>query len=339
MNRQTGVTLKWGATEEEDPTHSPWGPEIADIEISTICGGIPDKEGKCERCAFCYKKSSAPSTYMPFEKFKEIFDRLNKQHTLTQIAFGSDATAKSNPDMWKMFEYCRKHAVVPNITVANVDEETAAKLVAHCGAIAVSWYPLRNKEICYDTVKRLVDAAFGSGKSMQINIHALLAEETLPHFADLLEDCINDRRLRGLNAVVLLSLKQKGGGVGFNPIHQRDFNKLIDSFRCSDIRFGMDSCSANKLLTYIRNNKGLSGWNRLIEPCESTLFSSYINVHGQFFPCSFMEGEGDWSEGIDVCSYDDFKEVWLHPKTVAWRDQYMNQIEECGCTHCPYYNV
>ena len=32
MLYKTGVTLKWGKTFEEDPTHCPFGPEIADIE-------------------------------------------------------------------------------------------------------------------------------------------------------------------------------------------------------------------------------------------------------------------------------------------------------------------
>ena len=339
MVRRTGATFKWGETEVKDPTHNPWGPEIADIEISTICNGIPDTSGVTAPCSFCYKSCSGRGTYMSFETFKAIFDRLNKQHTLTQIAFGSDATATANPDMWKMFEYCRSHAVTPNITVADVTDEVAAKLVKHCGAVAVSWYPLRNKEVCYDSVRRLVDAAFGAGRSMQINIHALLAEETLPHFDELIEDCIGDPRLRGLNAVVLLSLKQKGRGVCFNKVAQRDFNRLLDNLTLNKIRYGMDSCSANKFLKYAESVGKLDLFKQFIAPCESTLFSSYINVEGKFFPCSFMEGEGEWAEGIDVCSYEDFKEVWLHPKTQAWRDQYLNQIEKGGCTHCPYYDI
>ena len=339
MNRSNGVTLKWGATEDDDPPYSPWGPEIADIEISTSCSGIPDADGVTAGCPMCYKCCTPNGTYMKFETFKAIFDRLNKQHTLNQIAFGSDATGTANPDMWKMFDYCHKHAVTPNITVAHISDDTADKLVASCGAVAVSWYPLRNKQVCYDSIDKLTNAAERAGKKMQINMHALLAEETLPHFDELIEDIRNDIRLRKLNAVVLLSLKQKGRGTGWHRVSQADFNKLLDNFGFAGIRYGMDSCSANKFMAYIDKHPEYVCYKTMIESCESTLFSSYINVEGKFFPCSFMEGEGDWAEGIDVCSYADFKEVWLHPKTQAWRAQYLEQIEKGGCTGCPYYNV
>ena len=36
------------------------------------------------------------------------------------------------------------------------------------------------------------------------------------------------------------------------------------------------------------------------EPCESTLFSSYIDVNGDFYPCSFAENTKGWETGISV---------------------------------------
>ena len=34
-----GMFLRWGYTKDHDPDFSPIGPEIADIEVSTICNG------------------------------------------------------------------------------------------------------------------------------------------------------------------------------------------------------------------------------------------------------------------------------------------------------------
>lgn len=60
--------------------------------------------------------------------------------TTLQIAFGADSQATANPDIWKMMEYCRKNNVVPNITVADITEDTAVRLASLCGAVAVSHY-------------------------------------------------------------------------------------------------------------------------------------------------------------------------------------------------------
>jgi len=50
-------------------------------------------------------------------------------------------------------EYCREQGVVPNITVAEISDETADKLVKYCGACAISRY--ENKDICYDSVEKI----------------------------------------------------------------------------------------------------------------------------------------------------------------------------------------
>ena len=90
----------------------------------------------------CYKANSPSGSYMNFETFKKVFDLLNKQQTMTQIAFGVDAEASEelNPDIWKIFQYTRDHDVVPNVTVADITQKTAEKIVSLCGACAVSAY-------------------------------------------------------------------------------------------------------------------------------------------------------------------------------------------------------
>ena len=336
--RNTGKTWKWGKTVEENPTHCPWGPEIADIEITTACNGIRDKAGNRAPCMFCYKSNSASGTYMSFDKFKEVLDRMVKAHTLTQVALGVDAQARTNPDLEKILAYCLYHGVVPNITVADIDQPTAELLVKYCGAIAVSWYPLRNAQACYDSLKLLNDEKVKQNKSTQLNIHALLCLETLPFFDELfakLEGELKDI----VRATVLLSLKKKGRGGSRHRANQEQFNMLIDRFIEKRLVFGMDSCGANKFLKWIELHPGKEGFKQMIESCESTLFSSYINVHGEFFPCSFMEGEAGWEEGIQVCDYDDFSVVWHHPQVEEWRKRALWCIGCKGSNECPYWEV
>ena len=96
FDRKTGFFRRWGNTLDDDPSYSPVGPEIADIEISTSCNGV----GKV--CDFCYKKNNPNGTYMTLETFKVLFSKLPP--TITQIAFGI-GDIDSNPDMWKIFDF------------------------------------------------------------------------------------------------------------------------------------------------------------------------------------------------------------------------------------------
>ena len=134
FDKQTGFFARWGATKEDDPDFSKLGPEILDIEITTSCAGPAGNP-----CPFCYKANTPKGDNMSFETFQAIFNKLPR--TLNQVAFGADATLTSNPDIWKMFDYCRNNdynQVVPNITIAHITKETAERLASVCGAVAVS---------------------------------------------------------------------------------------------------------------------------------------------------------------------------------------------------------
>ncbi len=155
FNKNNGFFARWGKTKKDDPQFSPFGPEILDIEITTICNGIPNKENKISPCKFCYKSNTKNGKNMSFEILKKVLDKFDKK-ILTQIAFGVDASATSNPDLWSMMKYCRSQGIIPNITVADISDETADKLVSVCGAVAVSRY--ENKDICYNSIKKMTDA-------------------------------------------------------------------------------------------------------------------------------------------------------------------------------------
>jgi hypothetical protein len=320
FNRQTGYSAVWGATKDEDPDFSPFGPFIADIEVTTICKGPGDK-----LCPFCYKANSPNGDYMSFDLFKKVFDKL--PDTLQQVAYGADAQCESNPDIWKIMEYTRSKGVIPNITVADISDDTADKLVSVVGAVAVSRYA--DKNYCYNSIKKLVDRGL-----KQCNMHIMISIETLPQVWETLNDIVmGESRLEGLNAIVFLSLKKKGRGVGHNPITQEEFTRITNFCLENKISFGFDSCSAPKLLKAVEGHKDEEWFNVVAEPCESTRFSVYIDVNGDMFPCSFCEKIDGWERGISVDKCQDFiNDVWMDEKTVDFRDKCiscMNMKKAC----------
>ena len=59
---------------------------------------------------------------------------------VTQIAFGVDAQCTSNPYTFEIMKYAREKGIVPNVTVADISDNTADFLATTCGAVAVSRY-------------------------------------------------------------------------------------------------------------------------------------------------------------------------------------------------------
>lgn len=334
----SGLFLRWGKTEanEDDPLYA-WSPEILDMEISTICHGIQKKsDSKPSPCKFCYKSNNGNGENMSFETFKVIFNKI--PINLTQIAFGI-GDIDGNPDIWRIMEYCRdnKHnIVIPNVTINgyNLTDEYADNFARLCGAIAVSHY---DDDICFDAVKKLTDRGM-----TQVNIHKLVAEETFDSCIDLLKKRITDPRLSKMNAIVFLGLKQKGRGKCMHPLSFEKYKKIVDYAIENNIAIGFDSCSAYKFLKCVENHPQFERFKEVAEPCESFLFSSYCNVKGEFFPCSFIEGELNWEHGISAIDCEDFiKDIWFHPKFVAWRTKLLETANKNNlkCRVCPIFSV
>lgn len=342
FDRETGFFARWGKTKDDDPHMSPFGPEIADIEISTVCNGIGTSLATRKPCSWCYKSNTGCGANMTFDTFRDLFHKLPRN--LTQIAFGI-GDIDGNPDLWRIMEYCRDNpynSVVPNITVngMGVDKEVAKRLAKLCGAVSVSRYHIPG--VCYNAINNLASAGL-----KQVNIHQLLAHETYDKCFDLLEDTQNDRRLAGLNAIVFLMLKPKGDRNKFHGIGSLDrFNKLIKAAQDSGVSVGMDSCTAPLMLkyaeTYDQQNIIPS-----IEPCESTLFSIYINTDAEVFPCSFTEGQPGWETGISMPEVEDFfKDVWFSDRINDWRGGLLNSSTGCSdcvmkqhCRSCPVFDI
>lgn len=344
FDKVTGFHAQWGKTQEENPERSFFGPTIADIEVVSMCKGPGGK-----LCPFCYKANTPKGEYMTFEQYKTIFSKL--PHTLTQIAFGADADCSLNPDLFQIMQYTRDNGVIPNITVADISEETANKLGALCGAVSVSWYGVHTKkDYCYDSIEKLSRnlRKFKDGNTLQsVNMHFMLSKETLPYIDELINDIKTDKRLEHLNAVVFLSLKQKGRGVKFQGCTKEEFKTVVDRMLAEKINFGFDSCGAGKFLESVKDHPNYATFETYAEPCESTKFSLYINEKGQCVPCSFMENM-DWNKHSDVKYFDmlddsikdanDFvKKVWNSPEYLDF-----GKCSNCAIANgqgCHIYNV
>lgn len=316
FNKKSGLFHRWGAEPKDDPDYSPFGCEIADIEIGTSCS---------QGCKFCYKSNTPVGKNMSYETFVKIFNKLPK--TLTQIAFGI-GDIDGNPDLWKIMRHCREHGIIPNITIngfrMNQNPEYDGRLAEICGAVAVSLY---DYDICYNEVQ-----ALGKLGMKQVNIHCLLSEETFGKCMQVAEDSLRNSRLKkNLNAIVYLWLKPKGRGKVLHQVSKQNYERLLKYLTKNNIRFGFDSCSAPHAMKYLPDFK------ECIEPCESTLFSVYINVDGKAFPCSFSEG-GEF-EGIDMLEVESFDDVWFSGEFQRFRHKLIENKDANGCRMCPVYNL
>lgn len=318
----TGYFARWGATKDVDPCVAP-APEILDLEISEVCHGLGNP------CPWCYKSNTAIGRRMDFDTFRVIIDKMPPN--LTQVAFGI-GDIYGHDDMWRMFDYCRNsgRTIIPNVTTNGfgLTDEIAAKLKMYCGAVAVSRYG--TGDTCYNAVQRLTNLGMA-----QVNIHMLVAKETLADCIKTIDDIKIDPRLAKLNAIVFLTLKNKGMRNTFHTVDDAEYATIVNKCLANKINFGFDSCSANRFLRVADTLGCRSLYSTLAEPCESTLFSSYINVDGKFFPCSFTEGCGGWRDGLDVLACQDFvNDIWNHPRTLAFR----SNLLQCG-RDCPLYKI
>lgn len=323
FNKIDGKFMRWGKKLEVDPSVSIFGPEILDLEIS---------QGKCMgQCPECYKCNGAVEQVhnMTFNDFKNIFHKVSETGLLTQIAFGI-CDIGTNPEFFNMMRYAKENGVIPNYTCHGLDmNEEYAKLTSEiCGAVAISVY---NKEKSYNAVKMLTDAGM-----KQVNFHCIAHDKSFNKIKSIIDDIQTDDRLKGLNALVLLRYKPKGNGIGkFNQLSIEQYKDILLYAEEKGVRLGFDSCSAPLYLDAIKDDVDYNIKSMYAEPCESSLFSSYINCKGEFYACSFCEGEGMWKSGLSVLQCNNFVEdIWNNEKTIKFRNMLLNK-----CRECPMFNL
>jgi MoaA/NifB/PqqE/SkfB family radical SAM enzyme len=317
FNKKDGFFARYGKTYDDDGDLSIGLPEIADIEIAEICEGVPG----IGPCSFCYKSNTGnKGQNMSLETFKKIFEKLPV--SIGQIAFGC-GTLRKHPEMWDIFRYTRENGVIPNLTInGDVDDNEIDSIAELCGSCAVSIY---DKDLSYDAIKKLTDRGM-----KQVNIHYMISSETYDKAFEIMSDIKTDIRLEKLNALVFLSLKNKGRSKGrFHQLSQDKFTELTNYALENNIPMGFDSCSAMKFMKAVKGNKDEEKFSQYAESCESTLYSAYIDVRGDFFPCSFTPNTEDWKTGLSVLECDDFiEDIWQNEKTKKFREGVI------GCRNC-----
>jgi radical SAM protein with 4Fe4S-binding SPASM domain len=319
FDKTNGNFERWGKTQADDPEFAP-APEILDFEVTTICD---------HGCPFCYKGNTKNGHNTSFADFKTVIDKIPK--TLTQVAFGADASATANPELFDMMRYARSIGVIPNITVADITRETAKTLSELCGAVAVSRYA--QKMNCYRSIELLNQEGLE-----QVNMHILVSQETEAWIYETMQDYL-DGNIPGLNAIVLLGLKKRGRGTGYNTLSQERYSDIINFALDNDIPIGADSCSGPKLINSVLDRPNFKEIYEMVDPCESTLFSMYVDEKCKFYPCSFMPKADGWEEGIDMLTVEDFGKVWNAKKTLTFRHNLCNNKDVNGCRECPVFEV
>jgi radical SAM protein with 4Fe4S-binding SPASM domain len=328
-----GFFQRWGSTIDEDPDFSPYSPEIADIEISY--------GDTCRiKCPFCYKGNGigGEGTNMSLETFKSIFEKfpkINGQFILTQVALGITSITE-NKDFFPICDYLRNNSVIPNVTINGADpltDEEISRLVKTVGAMAISISEFNYKK-GYDLINRIIQAG-----GQQINIHYVVSKQSYKFVFTLLNDRMSNPLLKGINAIVFLSLKPKNRGQDLDVLPEEDFHKIIRYCLDNSIAFGADSCSAHKVLRSFTPEE-FKKLKDYIEPCEASKFSFYINADGKHYPCSFLEDEPRdiWPLGIYMGTVIDFvKEIWNHPSVLSFRDSV--NITNKNCNNCCHFKI
>lgn len=329
-NKITGETFRYGQTVDCNPEMCNLGPEILDLEISV--NGCPTIGGA--NCKYCYKNNTnAAPINMSFETFVEIISRFPKN--LSQIAFGITGM-ETNPDFPKMLQYCYENGITPNYTTSGAgitkeklrDPNSQIRKVIdatskYCGAVAVSCYT-GNKELCYNTMKLLHAASLGR---LHINMHIVLSKDNMNHIFDVLQD-IKDGKLQLMRNVVFLRIKPVGRAAKMDTsLSIQEMAQVIDYCDNFNIGYGFDSCSAMNAIEIYKKQERFD-LIKYCEPCESSKFSSYINVKGEYWHCSFCENLAGHS-GIDVLNYDNINSIWLGGEIEKFRNPENRVSKSC----------
>jgi hypothetical protein len=329
FNKLSGYNVRFGTEVDEDPDCCELGPEILDLEIS-VGGCVPVKG--TTNCKYCYKNNtSAAPTNMTLEKFQQIISTF--PINLSQIAFGITGL-NTNPDLPAMLKICREVGIVPNLTTVGADMDGAIKdaLCKYCGAVAVSCYT-GAKELCYKTIKDLHDYAKSEYKrDMHINMHIVVSKDNMPHVREVLAD-IAAKKVDGLRSVVFLRIKPCGRAKNMDCIVPKSiYEELVEYCIDNDISFGFDSCSATPVIEVL-TGIGRADLCSSCEPCESSKLSSYINVKGEYWSCSFAE-RTDFIKPINVLDYKSATDWWNSDEVLKVRD-----CKNPACKSCPIYNL
>jgi radical SAM protein with 4Fe4S-binding SPASM domain len=223
-------------------------------------------------------------------------------------------------------------------------------LARECGSVAVSAYDLGQT---ISTVTELFS------RDIQTNIHIILSSYSTTSSRLLINTLATSSfMLENLNALTILMYKPKGRQ-GLTGVHNISvFNDIVKLAEDNKIPLGFDSCAAPLYLRYLANkhadgkinDEDLKKTLATVEPCEAGLFSLYISVNGDVYPCSFTESSTYFRPDLNL-THDNIsmKDVWDSTMLAGWREDLLgskcNSIvpELCSmhehCRRCPAYTI
>ena len=344
FNKVNGVFMRWkdNISNEDDVLYAPMGPEIADIEISTICHGIG------EPCIWCYKSNNPDGLNMHFDNYKKYISILNQNKTLTQVALGV-GDIDANADLEDILKYTRELGIIPNITIngARMNDYYYKIISKYCGAVSISRY--NDDELLFENINRFDKEKMHEDSNLfAINIHQLLCKDTYDNCIELLEKIHNDKLfMHVLHSIVFLTMKPIGKrNIYKELVSDEEYNRLVKLSFDYNIPIGFDSCGCYNFLKSIKDNPLSQQYTRLAESCESTLFSIYVDVHGQVYPCSFAEHYNGKISDIreplpNLNNVDDLlMDVWHCEAFHSFRRKlFDNYSEEYKCRRCPLFKL
>ena len=138
-------------------------------------------------------------------------------------------------------------------------------------------------------------------------------------------------------ATLIILTNSKSANIKSNINNINTNNNTIDSILDSVFCTKCDKC-IEKFMKSIENHPYKERLTQCAEPCESTLYSLYIDVNGDFYPCSFATETDGWEKGLSVIDCEDFiKDIWQHEKTKKFREKVIN-CRDCNQS-CSIYEI
>ncbi|MCP3685231.1 MAG: hypothetical protein GY861_21415 [bacterium] len=316
-NTDSGFFARWGSKLSIDSLYSPYGPEIIDFELSTKCS---------LGCSYCYKSNLSTGRLASSVVITNVLNSLQyKLSPLVQAAFGVGNTIPNN------IRYARwlynNSGVVTNLTLPAIFSGDLTALEGfHTMAVSYSGDIQR----CVDSVLFLNTIP----TVKRVNIQVVLSKETLPQLYSLIS-AWNVYFKSNLNpSLILLFVKKKGRAISYSSVDWNELDNLVSLLCNQGIQIGSDSCGYHRLRRTF-DRLGVPYDIVFMDSCEATRFSIYANLRGEFFPCSFAEGEPGWERGIPVSSVRSFLEdVWFSERFCLFREKLLSS----GCT-CPLFDI
>lgn len=279
FNKESGVLIRQGITNDCTPFYSKHGPELLDISITNYC----------ERgCSFCYRKSNKNGKHISLNDYKYIL-REAKKCDVVQVALGG-GNPNQHPQFEQILQLTAEEGIIPSYTTNGdgLTEKIIDATKKYCGAVAVSLYKPYTSS--FYTVEKFIEAG------IKTNVHFMLNSSTINDAIDIMRNI--PKQLQGVNAIIFLNYKPQNNDESLllkNSTQYKEFFELINTVNWP-FKIGFDSCTISFIMTLLDVDYCS------VDFCEAGRFSAFIKEDMKVYPCSFMantiKGDSLINEGL-----------------------------------------